>query len=94
MEKINRRNAMGILARWSAGSFIPFSWILKGCTYGSSISLFNKEYQSLLGAIVESCIQRDQASTVRVDEQIDVDCDHVFVDRFTPQEYCSYEQYS
>ena len=53
MEKINRRNAMGILARWSAGSFIPFSWILEGCTYGSSLSLFNKEYQSLLGAIVE-----------------------------------------
>ena len=53
MEKINRRNAMWILARWSAGSFIPFSFILEGCTYGSSISLFNKEYQSLLGAIVE-----------------------------------------
>ncbi len=53
MEKIARRNAMAILARWSAGSFIPFSWILDGCTYGNSISLFNKEYQSLLGAIVE-----------------------------------------
>lgn len=53
MEKIDRRNALGILARWSAGSFIPFSWLVEGCTDNSNPSLFNEEYQSLLAAIVE-----------------------------------------
>jgi hypothetical protein len=53
MEKIDRRNALGILARWSAGSFIPFSWLVQGCADNSNPSMFNEEYQSLLAVIVE-----------------------------------------
>ncbi len=62
MEKIDRRNALGILARWSAGSFIPFSWIVQGCTDNSNPSLFNEEYQSLLAAIVEIILPETEAS--------------------------------
>ena len=53
MEKINRRNALGLVARWSAASFIPFSWLLEGCSEDSNPSLLNHEYQSLLAVIVE-----------------------------------------
>jgi len=62
MEKINRRNAMGILARWSAGSFIPFSWLVQGCSYSSNPSLFNEEYQLLLADIVEIILPETDAS--------------------------------
>ncbi len=53
MEKIDRRNALGIVARWSAGSFIPFSWLFAGCGTNNMSSLLNREYQLLLGTIVD-----------------------------------------
>lgn len=53
MEKIDRRNALGIVARWTAGSFIPFSWLVTGCETNSTASLLNNEYQLLLGSIVD-----------------------------------------
>lgn len=62
MEKINRRNALGILARWSAASFIPFSWFLEGCAGNSNPSLLNKEYQALLAIIVEIILPKTAAS--------------------------------
>jgi len=62
MEKINRRNALGIVARWSAASFIPFSWLLEGCADNSNPSLLNQEYQSLLADIVEIILPKTAAS--------------------------------
>jgi len=62
MEKINRRKALGLVGRWSAGSFIPFSWLLEGCTDSSNPSLFNKEYQSILATIVEIILPKTAAS--------------------------------
>ncbi len=62
MEKIDRRNALGILARWSAGSFIPFSWFLGGCSENSNPSLFNAAYQSLMASIVEIILPETETS--------------------------------
>lgn len=62
MEKINRRNALGILASWSAASFIPFSWVVQGCADNNNPSLFNKEYQSILAAMVEIILPETDAS--------------------------------
>jgi len=62
MEKINRRKALGLVGRWSAGSFLPFSWLLEGCADNSNPSLFNKEYQSILAAIVEIILPETASS--------------------------------
>jgi hypothetical protein len=62
MEKINRRNALGVLARWSAASFIPFSWLLEGCTDNSNPSLLNNEYQTLLAEIVDIILPKTETS--------------------------------
>ena len=62
MEKIDRRNALGIVARWSAASFIPFSWLLEGCAGNSNPSLLNQEYQLLLAEIVDIILPKTSAS--------------------------------
>ena len=53
MENINRRKAMGLMAKWSAISCIPFSWILEGCEQSGPSSLLATDYQLLLGTVVD-----------------------------------------
>ncbi len=62
MEKIDRRNALGVLARWSAASFIPFSWVVQGCADNHNPSLFKEEYQLLLAAMVEIILPETASS--------------------------------
>lgn len=62
MEKIDRRNALGIVARWSAASFIPFSWLLQGCADNSNPNLLNQEYQLLLSEMVEIILPKTATS--------------------------------
>ncbi|MGB5692476.1 MAG: hypothetical protein WBM43_07730, partial [Flavobacteriaceae bacterium] len=62
MEKIDRRKALGLLASWSAASFVPFSWAVQGCKEkNSNPSLFNEEYQSLLAEVVEIILPKTES---------------------------------
>lgn len=61
MKKINRRKAMGIVARWSAGAFLPLSGLLDACSTTES-TLFSREYQSLLGEMVEIILPKTATS--------------------------------
>ncbi len=63
MEGIDRRKALGVLASWSAASFIPFSWAVQGCKDNNhNPSLFNEEYQTLLAEVVEIILPKTPTS--------------------------------
>lgn len=62
MEKIDRRNALNIMALWSAGSLLPFSWMAQGCAKNSNPSLFDKDYQLLLASVVEIILPKTESS--------------------------------
>jgi len=62
MEKIDRRSALGVLARWSAVSFIPLSWVAQGCAENQNPNLFREEYQKLLAEIVEIILPKTATS--------------------------------
>ena len=62
MEKIDRRKALGVLASWSAASFMPFSWAVQGCKENNNPTLFKPEYQSLLAEVVEIILPETTSS--------------------------------
>ena len=62
MEKINRRMAMSLMAKWSAASCIPFSWIMESCQQSGPSSLLSENYQLLLGTIVDIILPKTPES--------------------------------
>jgi len=62
MEKINRRKAMGLMAKWSALSCVPFSWLLEGCEQSGPSSLLSDDYQELLGTVVDIILPKTPES--------------------------------
>ena len=53
---------MGIMALWTAGSLVPCSWIVGGCTNNNNPSLFTEEYQTLLASIVDIILPKTETS--------------------------------
>ena len=62
MEKINRRKAMSLMAKWSAASCIPFSWLMESCQKSGPSSLLSEDYQVLLSTIVEIILPKTPES--------------------------------
>jgi len=62
MEKINRRKAISLMAKWSAASCIPFSWLLESCQKSGPSNLLSEDYQMLLGTIVDIILPKTPQS--------------------------------
>ena len=62
MEKINRRQAMSLMAKWSAASCSPFSWLLESCQKSGPINLFSEDYQLLLSTVVDIILPKTDKS--------------------------------
>ena len=62
MEKINRREAMALMAKWSAASCIPFSWLMESCQKNGPSNLLSEDYQVLLGTIVDIILPKTPQS--------------------------------
>jgi hypothetical protein len=62
MEKINRRKAMALMAKWSAISCIPFSWVLESCQQSGPSSLLSTDYQVLLSTLVDIILPKTPES--------------------------------
>lgn len=62
MANMNRRKAMGLMAKWSAVSCIPFSWLLESCEQSGPSSLLSADYQELLSTIVDIILPKTPES--------------------------------
>lgn len=62
MEKINRRKAMSLMAKWSAASCLPFSWLMESCQKSGPSSLLSEDYQVLLSTIVDIILPKTPES--------------------------------